>query len=257
MALIPPHAGLKPWSTLALPHTMNKQGYKPSGSQFVQSVLDLEPRLAVFDCDGTLWAGDSGEGFFYWAMEHGLMAKDVAAWATARYRDYKAGKVDEETMCGEMVTIHAGFSVEKLERGAEEFFRKQIAMHIFPPMQELTLQLGERGCEMWAVSSTNEWVVRAGARRFGIPQDHILAACAAVQGGRCSSRLLRVPTDEAKAMALREQFPNGGIDVAFGNTVHDVAMLSLAQHAFAISPDAGLESIARERGWTVYRPSHV
>jgi len=31
-------------------------------------------------------------------------------------------------------------------------------------------------------------------------------------------------------------------------------MLSLARHAFAISPDAGLESIARERGWTVYHP---
>jgi phosphoserine phosphatase len=217
-------------------------------------VLDLEPRLAVFDCDGTLWAGDAGEAFFYWAMEHGLMAKDVAAWAVYRYRDYKAGKVDEETMCGEMVTVHSGFAVTDLERGAEEFFGDRIAMQIFPPMQELTLQLAELGCELWAVSSTNEWVVRAGVRRFGIPQDRIIAACAAMEDGRCSSRLLRVPTDEAKATALRGHFPDGAIDAAFGNTVHDVAMLSLARHAFAISPDAGLEAIARARGWTVYHP---
>jgi phosphoserine phosphatase len=233
---------------------MNNACHKPAGSQFVQSVLDLEPHLAVFDCDGTLWAGDAGEAFFYWAMEHGLMAKDVAARAVARYRDYKAGKVDEETMCGEMVTIHAGFSEAELERGAEEFFREKIAMHIFPPMQELTLQLAERGCELWTVSSTNEWVVRAGARRFGIPADRVLAACAAIEDSRCSSRLLLVPTDEGKAVALRQRFPDGAIDAAFGNTVHDVAMLSLARHAFAISPEAGLESIARERGWTVYHP---
>jgi phosphoserine phosphatase len=225
-----------------------------SGSQFVQSVLDLRPRVAVFDCDGTLWAGDSGEGFFYWAIEHGLMAKDVAAEAVARYRDYKAGKVDEETMCGEMVTLHAGFYVADLERGAEEFFRAKIALQIFPPMQELALQLTERGCEMWAVSSTNEWVVRAGARRFGIPPERVLAACAAIEAGCCSSRLLSVPTDEGKASALRQHFPDGAIDVAFGNSVHDVAMLELARHAFAISPDAALEAVARDRGWTVYHP---
>ena len=233
---------------------MSSGSSKPSGSTFVQSVLDLQPRLGVFDCDGTLWAGDAGEAFFYWAMEHGLMAKDVAAWAVARYRDYKAGKVDEETMCGEMVTVHAGFSVAELERGAEEFFQEKIAMHIFRPMQVLTLQLAQRGCDVWAVSSTNEWVIRAGARRFGIPPERVLATCAAIEDGRCSSRLVRVPTDEGKAIALRERFPDGAIDTAFGNTVHDVAMLSLARHAFAISPDAGLESIARERGWGVYDP---
>ena len=233
---------------------MNKPGSKPSGSQFIQSVLDLKPRLVVFDCDGTLWAGDAGEGFFYWAMEHGLISEDVAARAAVRYRDYKAGKVDEETMCGEMVTIHAGFSQAELERGAEEFFREKIAMHIFPPMQELAMELIDIGCKMWAVSSTNEWVARAGARRFGIPPERVIAACAAIEGGCCSSRLLRVPTDEGKAVVLRERFPNGGIDLGFGNTVHDVAMLELAGHAFAISPDAGLESIARERGWTIYHP---
>ena len=227
---------------------------KPTGSQFVQSVLDLEPRLAVFDCDGTLWAGDAGEAFFYWAIEHGLIARDVLARAVARYRDYKAGEVDEETMCGEMVTIHAGFSEAELERGAEEFFMEKIAMHIFPPMQELALELGERGCEIWAVSSTNEWVVRAGARRFGVPPDHVLAARAHIDQGCCTPRLLRVPTGRGKVSALCEALPGRTIDAAFGNTIHDVDMLSLARHAFAVAPDPGLESAARERGWTIYHP---
>ena len=227
---------------------------KPSGSQFVQSVLDLNPKLAVFDCDGTLWAGDAGEAFFYWAIEHRLVPPKVAEWAVARYREYKAGRVDEESMCGEMVTIHAGISEAEMERGAEDFFVEKIAINIFPAMQELTMELASRGCEMWAVSSTNIWVVQAGARRFGIAPDHVLAACVAIDQGRASGRLVRVPTGEGKAVALRETFGDRTIDVCFGNTVHDAAMLAMARHAFAISPDAGLEATARERGWTIYHP---
>jgi phosphoserine phosphatase len=227
---------------------------KPSGSEFVQSVLDLRPQVAVFDCDGTLWSGDAGEAFFFWAMDQDLVPKDMIEWAVQRYRDYKAGKVDEETMCGEMVTVHAGIAVADLERGAEEFFRDKIAPNIFPPMQELLLELCDRACEIWAISSTNEWVIRAGARRFGIPRERVLAACTAIEQGRCSRRLLRVPTDDGKVTAVREFLAGKTIDAAFGNTVHDAAMLALARHAFAISPDEGLESTARERGWTSYYP---
>ena len=33
-------------------------------SEFIASVLSLKPPVAAFDCDGTLWSGDAGEGFF-------------------------------------------------------------------------------------------------------------------------------------------------------------------------------------------------
>ena len=222
--------------------------------QFIDEVLRLAPRMAAFDCDGTLWAGDSGEGFFYWEMERGLVSKEIEAWARPRYADYRAGKVDEDTMCGEMVTMNRGLKEADLIRAAEEYFAERCAKSIFSDMHELLQRLQAAGCEIWVVSSTNEWVIRASTRYLSISPDHVIAACAASEDGRCSSRLLMVPTDEGKAVALRERFPDGAIDAAFGNTVHDVAMLELARHAFAISPDAGLESIAREHGWTVYHP---
>ena len=59
-------------------------------AEFVAFVLKLQPRLAVFDCDGTLWAGDAGEGFFDWELKHGLVSDDIVRWARARYADYKA-----------------------------------------------------------------------------------------------------------------------------------------------------------------------
>ena len=237
---------------------MSTPNFHPSslparGEEFIASVLRLEPRLAAFDCDGTLWRIDAGELFFYWEMERGLLPEEVVHWAKPRYEDYKAGRVDEETMCGEMVTIHKGLSCEMLDRAAAEFFEERVASWIFPEMQELTRRLGEAGCELWAISSTNDWVIRAAAPRFRFAPERVVAACVALEGGCASDRLLRVPTDELKVSAIRELLPRAP-DVAFGNSIHDLQMLELAQHAFAVNANPDLEEVARRRGWTVYHP---
>ncbi|MGH9569811.1 MAG: HAD family hydrolase, partial [Candidatus Angelobacter sp.] len=134
--------------------------------QFIDSVLALKPEIAVFDCDGTLWSGDSGADFFYWEVEQGLLPAELAELALFRYDDYKRGNVGEETMCGEMVTINARLPEQRLEKAAREFFREVVEHRIFPEMLQLAHELHARGCQLWAVSSTNVWVVREGAKRF-------------------------------------------------------------------------------------------
>lgn len=221
--------------------------------EFVASVLRLRLRVAVFDCDGTLWDGDAGEQFFYWEMEHGVLPDDMVGWARARYEEYRAGRVGEEQMCGEMVTINQGVAWATLERTAAEFFAERIVPRIFPEMAELTRRLAAFGCELWAVSSTNDWVIRAAAARFGFAAKRVIAASVENEDGRCTGRLIRVPTDELKAVAIHQLLPRTP-DAVFGNSVHDLAMMELAKHAFAINPNPDLEEIARQRGWTVYHP---
>ncbi len=223
--------------------------------EFIDSVLALNPRLAVFDCDGTLWDADSGEQFFYWELDRKIIPADVERWARARYADYRAGRVDEETMCGEMVTIHRGIRCDLLEREAAEFYEARIVPVIFPDMQELTRRLAESGCEMWAISSTNDWVVRVGAQRFGIPAERVIAACVHIDDGCATDRVIRVPTDELKAEAIRELLPRVP-DAVFGNSMHDFHMMELAARPFAINPNPDLEKVARERGWTIYKPTN-
>ena len=221
--------------------------------KFVESVLALRPAIAVFDCDGTLWSGDAGADFFYWEIERGLVSRETGEWARARYKDYEAGIVDEEQMCGEMVTINRGLSHERLLSAAEEFFNQIVNSRIFPAMQELTARLIKQGCELWAVSSTNNWVVEVGAARFGIPLQRVLAACVHIENGNASDRLIRVPTDELKAVAIREVIGKP-MEAVFGNSVHDQAMLEMAKWPFVINPNPDLELIAHQRGWPVYWP---
>jgi phosphoserine phosphatase len=222
--------------------------------QFIETVLALRPAIAVFDCDGTLWSGDAGADFFYWEIERGIVSREVAEWAQARYKQYRAGRINEEQMCGEMVTMNHGVSCRLLRRAAKEFFSEVVSLRIFPEMQELTRRLAAQGCDLWAVSSTNNWLVEHGARQFGIPHQHVLAACARVERGCASDRLIRVPTDELKVVAIRECIGQP-VDVALGNSMHDQAMLEMARYPICVNPNPDLERIARERGWPVYWPA--
>ncbi len=222
--------------------------------RFADSVLALHPHIAVFDCDGTLWSGDSGADFFYWQIERGMFPHDVAERAAARYADYKQGKVDEDTMCGEMVTINAGHSVQTLQEAAEEFFSSIVERRIFPEMLRLTRELESLSCEVWAVSSTNDWVVREGVKRFGIPRRRVLAASVHIEDEQITDRLIRVPSGPGKAKAIAEVVQKS-VDVCFGNSIHDLAMLEVARHAFAVNPNPDLEKIAHEKSWQIYWPS--
>jgi phosphoserine phosphatase len=222
-------------------------------AEFVDSVLALRPSIAVFDCDGTLWSGDAGADFFYWEIERGIVTREVGDWARRRYDEYKAGTVGEEQICGEMVTMNRGISQQAMQRAATEFFDEVVSPRVFPELQELTRKLAEQGCELWAVSSTNSWVVEVGAERFGIPRERVLAACVHIEDGKVSDRLIRVPTDELKAVAIREVIGRP-MEAVFGNSVHDQAMLELAKWPFCVNPNPDLEQIAQERGWPVYRP---
>ncbi len=221
-----------------------------------KSVLDLHPRLAVFDCDGTLWAGDAGAGFFEWELTRGLFSDETVRWARTRYAEYLAGKVTEEDMCAEMVTINRGLTEEEVVRATLPFFEEEIAKGIFPDMQALALDLQALGCEVWAVSSTSEWVIRSGMKHFGISPERVLAVSVTVENGRVTDKVIRIPSGKGKPQAIQEVI--GRVpDAVFGNSIWDADMLEIARHPFAINPTAELEGIARQRQWPIYFPEAV
>jgi phosphoserine phosphatase len=228
--------------------------FLPVTNEFLDSVLRLEPRVAAIDCDGTLWSGDAGERFFDWELREGcVVSESLVRPLRERYAAYKRGEVDETTMCGEMVTMHQGLSELKMMDAATRFFDQFFVPQIFPEMRELVRRLQDNGCEVWAVSSTNEWVIRAGMKHFGIPESCVLAAKVEIDDGLATNRLVRVPSGGGKTKALREVVGKA-IDAAFGNSRWDADMLAMAKHSFAVNPNPDLEVVAREKGWRIYFP---
>jgi phosphoserine phosphatase len=234
-------------TTLQSPSTL-------TATEFFARVYETAPRVAVFDCDGTLWGPDSGSAFMWWSMETGLLSADATAWLNERYAGYKRGEVSELAICGEMVQVYRGISEDTLREAAARFFREKIEPHIFPEMLQVARDLNAAGTEIWAVSSTCDWVVEEGVKRFGIPANHVLAACVECANGIASDVLRDVPTDQGKVTSLARMDITSP-DAVFGNSVHDAAMLSIARHPFPVNPSAELARFSAEHGWPVYYPA--
>jgi phosphoserine phosphatase len=226
---------------------------KWTAAEFERLVFAGKPKVAVFDCDGTLWSGDAGSGFMKWSMEQGLVSRSTSDWIDTRYRAYLAGNVSELAICGEMVQMYAGLRNEELREAAAKYVDEFVRGRIFAEMVALVAALRKAGVELWAVSSTNRWVVAEGLRDFEIPETRILAAEVRVDKGVITSEIVDVPTDEAKADALkRVGLPKP--DAVFGNSIHDLGMLELARNPFPVNPSPALIEAAVKRGWGYFRP---
>ena len=156
-------------------------------------------------------------------------------------------------MCGEMVQIYAGLRDSELRAAAARYIDEFVRERIFPEMLALLAALRKAGVQLWAVSSTNRWVIAEGVRDFGIAEDRVVAAEVRVTDGIITSEIIGVPTGPAKATALKRiGLPHP--DAVFGNSAHDLAMLEMARWAFPVNPSPALLEAASKRGWGYYRP---
>jgi phosphoserine phosphatase len=234
--------------------TVESEALLWTAAEFEKAVLENQPKIAVFDCDGTLWSGDSGSGFMNWSLDQGLVSRSTNDWIDERYRAYQIGQVSEEAICGEMVQIYAGLRDQELRAAAETYVRTFVHGRIFAELAALVAALQKSGTELWAVSSTNRWVVAAGLRAFGIAEEHVLAAEVRVREGLITSELVDVPTGEAKATALQR----AGVpapDAVFGNSLHDLAMMKLGRRAYPVNPSPALLKTATQLGWPSFYPA--
>jgi phosphoserine phosphatase len=189
-----------------------------------------------------------------WSLEQGLVSRSTSDWIDTRYRGYVTGEVTELQMCGEMVQMYAGLHEAELRNAARTYVETFVKARVFEEIGSLVGALEKAGVELWAVSSTNKWVVSEGVRDFGIPEQRVLAAEVAVANGIIQSTLVDVPTDEGKAAALKRVGLTSP-DAVFGNSIHDLAMLEIAKNAYPVNPSPALLEAASRHGWGYFRPA--
>jgi phosphoserine phosphatase len=150
--------------------------------------------------------------------------------------------------------MYSGLHEQELREAAARYVTEFIRPRVFAEIESLLELLRNQGVELWAVSSTNKWVVSEGVRPFGIPEIRVLAAQVSVKQGVIGSDLIDVPTDDGKAASLK-RVGLARPDAVFGNSIHDLAMLEIARNAFPVNPSPALLEAAAKNGWGYFRPS--
>ncbi len=212
-------------------------------------------RLALFDLDNTLLAGDSDYLWGRFLVELEVVDGDHYERENQRFfDDYKAGRLD--------IFEFLSFSLQPLRdndphtllQWRERFVREVITPLVTEPALELVAQHRAQGDLLMIITATNRFVTAPIAELFGI--DRLLATEPEQIDGRYTGRVAGVPCfQKGKVERLREWLSQSGATLDdswfYSDSHNDLPLLELVEHPVAVDPDPQLRTTARERGWQI------
>lgn len=191
-----------------------------------------ERKVAVFDCDGTLF----GQVPYYLADEA------LYAYGKATYE----GKTDplskrkmeivnrlihedntSEQYVQDRIDFLSGMTTEAVERMGVDCYHAKYQQKIYPQMRSLLANLKAYGFEIWVLSASPELLYQGFIHSaLGIPKNHILGVKSVVRSDTVTGTLvLPVPQDAGKAEAV-ETFIKARPLFVGGNSRGDMEMMN-------------------------------
>src|SRR5258705_4379491 len=149
-------------------------------------------RLALFDLDNTLLAGDSDYEWGQFLIDHGVLERETyEAQNRAYYEQYVAGTLDIHEYLGFALRPLAEHQGSDLDRWHAEFMRLRILPMITPGARTLVRRHLDAGDLCAIVTATNSFVTAPIAREFGVP--HLVATEPERIAGRFTGRVAGIP----------------------------------------------------------------
>jgi len=213
-------------------------------------------RLALFDLDNTLLAGDSDYEWGQFLVDRGVLEREAyEAQNRAFYEQYKAGTLDIHEFLGFALRPLAEHAPEELDRWHGEFMRTRIVPMIAPAARALVRRHLDAGELCAIITATNSFVTAPIAREFGIR--HLIATEPERANGRFTGRVAGTPCfREGKLVRLEEWLARQGArmqdfesSTCYSDSHNDLPLLERVSHPVAVDPDEKLAREAERRGW--------
>ncbi|MEQ1440676.1 HAD family hydrolase [Fontimonas sp. SYSU GA230001] len=212
-------------------------------------------RLAVFDLDNTLLAGDSDYLWGCYLAEQGIVDAQLHARENERfYREYQAGTLDIHEYAAFVLRTLVEHELPKMEALRARFIRERIEPIVAAGTRELLARHRAAGDLLIITTATNRFIVEPIAALLDV--DHLIATDPEIVAGRYTGRIAGIPNFQGgKVARLRhwidsQQRPCRHMS-CYSDSHNDIPLLEMAQHAVAVDPDPVLRAVAQQRGWEV------
>jgi HAD superfamily hydrolase (TIGR01490 family) len=213
-------------------------------------------RLALFDLDNTLLAGDSDFEWAQFLIEKGVLDREVQEARNQQfYEAYKAGTLNIHEFLDFQLLPLSRHPRSQLDEWHVEFMHERILPIITQKARDLVESHSTDARAI--VTATNSFVTWPIARELGI--DNLIATEPEQVNGEFTGRLAGVPAfREGKVTRVKAWMVEHGSSWDaleqtwfYSDSLNDLPLLSIVSHPVAVDPDETLKEHALRRGWRV------
>ena len=210
-------------------------------------------RLAIFDLDNTLIAGDSDHGWGEFLVQKGCVDAEAFKSANDRfYEQYKAGTLNIQEYLEFSLKPLTEQSPENLVKLHNEFMHQVIEPMLLPKAEALLKQHRDQGDYLLIITATNGFVTRPIAQRLGV--DDIITTDPEIIDGVYTGKFIGIPSfQDGKVKRLAEWLADKKLtfdDAYFySDSINDLPLLEQVPNPVAVDADARLTQIATDRNW--------
>ncbi|MGD8568584.1 MAG: HAD family hydrolase [Gammaproteobacteria bacterium] len=212
-------------------------------------------KLAIFDLDNTLLAGDSDHLWGEFLIEQGLVDGEYYQRENNRfYEAYKAGTLDIFEFLAFSLKPLSEHDIGELNRLHRQFLQQKIEPIMLPRAFSLIDRHKKENYTPLIITATNRFVTEPIAAAFGV--DYIIATEPEFDGNRYTGGVAGIPCfQHGKVERLEQWLQQHGATLEdswfYSDSHNDIPLLSRVSHPVAVDPDVTLEQHARDLGWDI------
>ena len=213
--------------------------------------------LALFDLDNTLLIGDSDYAWNVFLIDEGWVDEGrYRAQNKQFYADYERGELDMDAYFAFSLQPFVEHGLAAMEALLPKFIETRVIPMVAPGAPDLLREHADKTRVI--ITATSRFITQPIADHFAevAGLEALIATDPEIVDGRATGRIDGTPNYQAGKLDKLQQWiaasgKTFGETWAWSDSINDLPLLAMADHAFATHPDDKLRAEAEARGWPV------